>query len=136
MLVSATISTVLMICVEYNKVTLPREPTDIMYLLIHVFAGGVGYPLWIYVVLLLSLITLGIVSAFFIPMLMVCQYLIATELQPIQPGYIDFIGAVIISIGFIMGAVEEVIKKRRQTRSNNDEDIEIGDTEVTPLTKE
>ena len=139
MLVSLIISTVLMICVEYDKVILPSEPTDIMYLLIHVFTGGVGYPLWIYVVLLLSLITLGIVSAVYIPMLMVCQYVIARNLQPIQPGYIDFIGAVIISIGFTMGAFEEVIKTRCQTRSNNmnyDEDFEIGDTELSPLTKE
>ncbi len=133
MLVSLIISTVLMICIEYQSMTLPKERDDIIFLTIHVFAGGVGYPLWIYVVLLLPLLKVEFVNAFFIPMLMVCQYLIAVKLQPIQPGYIDLAGAVIISIGFTMGAVQELLRMKCQDNTQYDE---VENTELTPLAEE
>ncbi len=133
MLVSTIISTILMLCAEYEEMTLPKGTDDIIFLTIHVFAGGVGYPLWIYVVVLLPLLISEFVNAFFIPMLIVCQYFIAVRLQPIKPGYTDLAGAVIISIGFTMGTVEEIFKIKCQDNTQYDE---IENTELTPLADE
>ncbi len=105
---SALVSSVLMLVFEYHKITLPHKTEDIIYLTVHSLSAGIAYLLVYVTVLLLPLVTFSIVTTSAIPMEIVCQYVIVTHLQPIKPGYVDLLGAIVITVGLILPPLGEL----------------------------
>ena len=126
---SSLFSLIMMLALEYEKLTLPSQWDDIAFVTVHAITTGAGHLVWFAWIEFLSFIAIALFMNVEIPLKILCQYFLFPQLQPIQGGMFDFAGAIIITLGLIFPPISDFLQNRQQ--ENKDKS-----PEQTPLTQE
>ncbi len=130
LMMSNVVSLIMMAIFERDILSLPTKTIDIVYVVVHGLASGLGHLAWYALISFVSFIAITLFVNAEILMKILCQYAIFPHLQPIQRGLFDFIGAIIITIALIIPPVGDLWQYR--TDKNNEQQE---DSETVPLAK-
>ncbi len=122
---SLALSVSLMVGFQYKRLTLPSQSDNMMYLSAYILTTGIGQVLNFVLLEYLSFIAIGIIINLEIPMGTLCQYVLATDLQPIKGGIFDLLGTIIIVFGLMLPAVGELWSLRFNQKIKGEEDTQL-----------
>ncbi len=122
---SIVFTVLLMFGLEFHKLTLPTELDDIMLLTTHTLTTGIGHMSNFILLKLLSFIELGIIINVEIPMDMLAQYVIASNLQPIKGGMFDIVGTTVILAGLLLPPMGELWNLKCKQKDASEEDVKL-----------
>ncbi len=126
---SSLFSLIMMLVLEYERLTLPSQWDDITFVTLHALTTGVGHLLWFAWIEFLSFIAIALIMNAEIPLKILCQYFLFPQLQPIKGGIFDFTGAIIITLGLVFPPISDLLQKRQDTNKDKS-------SEQIPLTQE
>ena len=127
---SIIFTSLLMLGLEHNRLTLPTQVDDIVFLTTHSLTTAVAHILNYVLLTLLPFIAIGILVNLEIPLAMLCQYVIVPQFQPIRGGVFDLCGTVLITAGLVLPSLGELWHwKCKQTEQDGE------DSELIPLSK-
>ncbi len=130
LVMSNVVSIILMVIFEGDILALPTKSTDIIYVVVHGIASGLAHLALYALISFLSFIAITLFINAEILMKILCQYVMFPQLQPIQGGVFDLIGAIIIAIALVIPPLGELWEYRKDQENEHSEK-----SEYTPLAK-
>ena len=125
--VGMVLSLILMCIFESDRLSFPNEINKMFYLLIHVVVTGIGSFTKSAAIYCGSSTIVAIVCNSEIPLKMLCQYFVFSDLQPVDNSMSDVVGAIFITVGILIACVLESLDACRGTETD------LMDTQTIPL---
>ncbi len=108
---SGTVSSaILMVPLEYARITLPTNITNCFYLLGHIGASTCAILCYITAMEKLRAHVMSLVNTVQIPVLVFLQYVLFSQLQPMESNVFVVCGAIVVTGGLMLNPVVTVIK--------------------------
>ncbi len=117
-IMSSLFSFIMMLVLEYERLTLPFQWDDIAFVTAHAITTGVGHLFWFTWIEFLSFIAIALIMNAEIPLKILCQYFLFPQLQPIKGGIFDFTGAIIITLGLTFPPISDMLQNRQDANKD------------------
>ncbi len=119
-----------MYVLEYDSLSFPTDLENCLYLLGHVVTSPVALLCYIVSMGKLSACLMSILSTSQIPINVLLQYTFFRQLQPMRGGFLEIIGAGVVTIGLIIQPIVKMIRKRTTHAKGNAQEQEEHKTPV------
>ena len=131
LVISMIFSFIMMLTVEYDKLKLPDQSNDILYLVGYCLTAAYAHLAWFALIKFVSFLAVTLFLNGQIPAAILFQYVLFKKLQPIKSGPYGLVGSIVITVGLLIPPVGKICEYKKYEKFE-----QSGKLESTPLKSE